>query len=351
MKRKVIAFALIGATSAYAMADDEDAVKSVGGGSSSVTIYGVADMGITREGGGPGGTVYRMTSGGMSGSRIGFRGIEDLGGGLAAIFGMEAGVYMDTGASAQGGVLFGRQSYVGLTGKGGELTMGRLYSFMDKHLARVDPFVTNSPAQMDNLLVKGYTVRAENGVKYVTPSMNGVKVGVMTGLGEVAGDFSAKRYLGGVLSYENGPLYVGVAHQNLNTLSATNVKGKNNKTLFGGSYDFKVVRMHLGYAINKTTEGAATTEDTRDYALGASVPVFGTDHVLADVVFRKDRSSTSNNARMYGVGYLHALSKRTSLYTVYARVSNTNKAAYTIAPSAAGGAGTNALMLGVRHIF
>src|SRR5690242_19768950 len=86
---------------------------------SSVTIYGVADAGLVFESGGSAGSSRNVSSGVASGNRLGFKGREELGGGMAVIFNLENGYNIDTGTAGQGALLFGRQAYVGLTGAGG----------------------------------------------------------------------------------------------------------------------------------------------------------------------------------------------------------------------------------------
>ena len=101
--------------------------------SSSVTIYGIADLGVERltNVGASGGGLTRMP--GLTGSlpsRLGFRGSEDLGDGLKAIFTLEMGIGLDTGTFNQGGRAFGRQAFVGLSGPWGSVTLGRNYSML-----------------------------------------------------------------------------------------------------------------------------------------------------------------------------------------------------------------------------
>ena len=93
----------------------------------SVSIYGIVDAGLVRESGGPDGNVTGLGGGVASGSRLGFRGKEDLGGGLSANFLLENGFNSDNGTLGQGGLLFGRQMYVGLSGNFGAVRMGRQY--------------------------------------------------------------------------------------------------------------------------------------------------------------------------------------------------------------------------------
>ena len=137
MKKSLLALAVLGAFAGAASAQ------------SSITIYGIADAGIVAESGNPAGSVTKLTSGVSAGSRLGFRGTEDLGGGLAAIFALETGILLDTGGNAQGqvfanqnGLVFGRQDYVGLTGGFGAVTAGRQYNPYFITVNTVDPFGT-----------------------------------------------------------------------------------------------------------------------------------------------------------------------------------------------------------------
>eukprot|EP01040_Poterioochromonas_malhamensis_P026971 gene26971-34042_t len=107
MKKSLLALSLL---SAFGVASAQ----------SSVTMYGVVDAGITYDNGPSAGTVTKLESGIESGSRLGFRGTEDLGSGLKALFVLEQGFDIDTGRSGQGGRLFGRQAWVGLNSEYGQ---------------------------------------------------------------------------------------------------------------------------------------------------------------------------------------------------------------------------------------
>ena len=94
-----------------------------------VTIYGLVDAGLVSERGGSAGSVTKVTSGIGSQSRLGFKGTEDLGNGLSAIFQLETGVKIDDGALDSANTIFNRQAYVGLKSKdAGTLTLGRQYT-------------------------------------------------------------------------------------------------------------------------------------------------------------------------------------------------------------------------------
>ena len=140
MKKSLLALAVLGAFTGIASAQ------------TSVTIYGVVDAGITREDNGVT-TTNRLDSGNQSGSRLGFKGNEDLGGGLSAQFLLEQGFNVDTGTLGQGGRMFGRQAYIGLTGNFGQLRLGRQKTVMYDALLAIDPFGIANKGGMDRLFV------------------------------------------------------------------------------------------------------------------------------------------------------------------------------------------------------
>ncbi|RZI41890.1 porin [Herbaspirillum sp. HC18] len=113
MKKSLLALAVLGAFAGVASAQ------------TNVSIYGVADVGIERTKLSPGQSTTRLSSGIQSGSRLGFKGSEDLGGGMSAIFALENGYDISNGALGQGGLLFGRQAWVGLNGGFGAVKFGR----------------------------------------------------------------------------------------------------------------------------------------------------------------------------------------------------------------------------------
>jgi predicted porin len=337
MKRFLLLAASLGAVTALAQAQTQ------------LTIYGIADLGIVSEHGGPAGSVLKLTSGIANGSRLGFKGAEDLGGGMSALFTLESGILADTGAMGQGGLLFGRQAFVGLSGPLGALKLGRQYTFIDSTMGVVDPFYLGFAGRMSNVFAAGYVSRFDNGVMFNSPNMNGFTADLAYGFGEVAGSISAKRYYGAAAGYSQGPLFVRLAHQDSNTLSTTLVAGSARNTVLGGTYNFGAVRGHAAYGVSKTTSGI-TTVDSADAMIGATVP-FGPHALLASYVRRNDRLIAANDARQIAVGYTHALSKRTTLYTAYARIHNSNTGRYVVGNATEAGSGDKAFNLGMRHTF
>lgn len=340
MKKSLLALAVLGAFAGAASAQ------------TSVTIYGIADAGIVLESGGPAGSVSKLTGGVASGSRLGFRGVEDLGGGLSAFFVFEHGINLDTGNSPQGvtaaapqGIAFGRSTYVGLRGNFGSFQLGRQYSPGFIILSAIaDPFGTGTAGQASNIMSQS-GLRTNNTIKYELPKLNGFNGSLAYGFGEVPGDTSAARSVAGSFGYANGPVNVAIGFHNQNIPGTDNSK----TTILAGTYDFRVVKAHLAYDKNTGLTGTGSTDNT-DFLLGATIP-FGQHTVLTSFIHKNDKTALDRDANQWAVGYLYALSKRTDLYTVYARVNNKNGATYNIGNASAAGSGDKAFNLGLRHTF
>lgn len=318
-------------------------VSAVAQAQSSVTVYGVVDAGLVLERGGAAGNTQNISSGVGSGSRIGFKGKEDLGGGMTAGFVLENGFTVDTGAAGQGGLLFGRQAYVCLSSKqAGAVSMGRQYMPYYKALRDVaDPFVTGFAGNVQNIFFP--STRVDNSVEYITPRFNGFSADVLYGFGEVAGDSAKNRSIGGAVSYDNGPLSLVLAHHQRDNATAT---AHSRNTMLAGRYRIGGVTTHAAYSRNQDVLG----NGSRDALLGVSVAV-GADKLLASYVDRHDESPAHQRAHQVAVGYLHPLSVRTDLYAAYGHLVNRNGANFHVGTATDSGAGTTGLNLGVRHVF
>lgn len=162
-----------------------------------IDIYGVVDLGVVYNSDFGGGSVTRLNSGNLSGSRVGFKGNEDLGGGLSAHFVLENGFAADTGALQQGGRLFGRQAFVGLKSKEfGTLNLGRQYPVFalpigsDTAALRYGTNIMVHPLDLDFL---AGTMRVNNAVTYESPLYGGFQYRLQYALGEQPGDSSNNR--------------------------------------------------------------------------------------------------------------------------------------------------------------
>ena len=370
---------------------------------SSVTLFGTVDATVQQVRGDSNGRVTRMVEGGLTSNRVGFRGTEDLGGGLAASFHLEAGIAMDDGqgagsnsnnqASGAGtavagrqGLTFNRRSTVSLSSTSwGELRLGRDYTPSFWNTTLYDPFGTRGVGSANNLnLGKGVFAvptndRASNSIGYFLPStLGGVFGQVMYAMGEnastatIAGvgatpgpiDHSKDgNYVGARIGYASGPLSAAIGLGRTTYARAQTAvtpfafaSGDYSAVNFGGSYDFNVVKVMAQYHVERrelmaapgtNTEGRATS-----WLLGVHVPV-GAGLIRASYVNVSQNAEAGNNAaRQLAIGYVHNLSKRTALYTTYARVDNRRGSLYNNgrATTTAGG-DTSGLDIGLRHTF
>jgi predicted porin len=402
------------------------AVAGVASAQSSVTLFGVVDASVSGYSNKsdlavpslttpflPGSIKVSRTAlanSGYNSSRLGFRGTEDLGGGLAASFWLEAPISNDDGQ--QGIATFARRSTVSLSGGFGEIRLGRDYTPTFWNDTVFDPFGTNGVGT--NLIstantsfgawlggatttVPGITnvtgsnyVRASNTVGYfLPPNLGGFYGQVMYGFHErdkydpgaatptALNSQRTGRYVGGRFGYANGPLDVAASYgqstigDNFFVGTTTNVKTFN----VGASYDFGVVKLfgELSKAKNEVDTDsfvltAPTDIDLKGWLLGVTVPV-GPGLIRASysaVKYDFNLPTTpffttdDPKANKFAIGYVHNLSKRTALYATVARIRNKNGANLTLGgPSFAtsfGGAAyapktSTGYDFGIRHAF
>ena len=355
MKRSLIALAAL-------------AVVGAASAQSSVTMFGVVDATLA-FGNGDTANKTQLTNSGYNSSRLGFRGVEDLGGGLKAGFHLEAGVNNDNGTGSAtstnnqnaGGALagmagsqgltFNRRSTVSLMGSAGEIRLGRDYTPQFWSATVYDPFGTNGVGTTRALVGSGSIagnnvyVRASNSIGYLSPTVSGFGVWAQTYFGENAsnagqiGDGSAIR-----VTYDQGPLSLAVAFSKT-TIGAGNDLSTTN---FGGSYNMGVAQLIAFW--NKDSASIAGAKDVTGYTIGALVPVAPAGTVR--VSFSSSDNGAGAKTDKFALGYVHDLSKRTALYGTFASVSNSGLAAQALngATTKAGGSSTG-FDLGIRHAF
>lgn len=353
MKKLHVALAFAGAVAGTAHAQ------------SAVEVYGVLDMGFVRESGtiagldsnGPaaGGTPItaggnKLTSGAQSGTRLGFKGTEDLGGGLKGLFVLETGVSADRGGFNQGNLAFGRQSFVGLQGNFGTVTVGRQYTSYFLALNQVaDPFASGLAGNAQNLMLPpsyaegDRAIRMNNTIKYASPIIAGFSGEAAYGFGEVAGNQGANRVVSGSIGYDMKPVAIRLAHYRKNNDDDTN---RISSTMLAANWDFTVAKLFAAYADNDWFD-----VKSRDYLLGVSVP-YGPHTFIASYIRKDGRGAfSSSDAEQAGIGYLYKLSKRTNLYAAYGRIDNDGAATFTVGNNSENGTSKAAFNLGVRHLF
>jgi predicted porin len=373
---------------------------------SSVTIYGNMDaaMTVARSGSGttlPGGVtaspastrVTKLDSGIGPGSRLGFRGREDLGEGLTANFVMEMGMAVDSGALQQGGLPFGRQIYVGLAGKNWTLTAGRQYGPLDVAFGSTDVtygfYWGNPVAASGHGLYASVGSAAGSGTFTSTARIDNSVQGTMN-FGPVtaklmlaAGNENTRgtgRLVNPAVAYNAGPVSVHASYLRMRqaeaSLTATASPETVSEWVVGGTYDFRVAKLGAGaYEFTgpknranlsaSNTVGAAgaspfafSWDKTRTIWAGAAIPLsnsklsFNISRVTYDYATGPDGSST-----VIGGVYEYFLSKRTSMFASYGRVKNDSHSRTpliaTITAVVPNGFGSNpsAMSMGVRHQF
>lgn len=348
MKKSLIALAVLAASGA-AMAQ------------SSVTLFGVVDA-TYAYGSGSVANKSQLTNSGYNSSRLGFRGVEDLGGGLSASFWLEAGVNNDNGTggvtntnnqaatSTGGGLVFNRRSTVSLNGGFGEVRLGRDYTPQFWNLTVFDPFGTNGvgTTQTLNSSLGGPTsVRASNSIGYFLPGKLGGFYGqAQYYMGENLSNAANKKDGNGLAlraGYANGPINVALAFSDTKYL-AGDIKSFN----LGGQYDLGMAKIMAHYSSDDIKNGNEGT----GFLIGGLIPVGAGEVRLAYSTYKIDTVGADPRSNKLALGYVHNLSKRTALYTTFARVSNKNGAAQSLNGSVtAANRNSTGYDFGIRHSF
>lgn len=282
----------------------------------SVQIYGIMDTTIryTTNETAAGGSKLLLGDGHLTGSRLGFQGTEDLGGGLKAIFNLESGILPDTGTLGAGGGLFGRNSSVGLTGSFGSVKFGRMFNTAHDMIGSYEPMAVPNTGLV-GFQSQYTTVRFDNMIKY-NGTFGDFSVGAGYAFGEVAGDTRSGSKYGASLAYKNGPLRVGGAYQVRNTVTAyygTTVP-VSDSTLWtvGGTYDLGDAKLYLGYTDHKLD--AANRKNHVIYT-GLKYAFTPTINFIGQVDYDKLTNATESGTRYTSSAMvLYSLSKRTELY-------------------------------------
>lgn len=247
----------------------------------SVVLYGAIDNGIGYTNNVQGAHLWQAEQAIGFGNRWGLRGSEDLGGGLKAIFTLESGFNSQTGGTAQGGRLFGRQAFVGLSREGfGSVTAGRQYDSVVDYvgvLAASKRFAKQFGAHIGDADNFFNSVRINNTVKYGSASFGGFSFGGLYGFsnqasGDAGAGFSNNRAFSGGVSYNNGPLHAGAGYVQLDHPSNGNTGGNNTNGAVAGDYATINTNIFYGSAVSQQRVwAAAATYEIGQATLGATV--------------------------------------------------------------------------------
>jgi predicted porin len=291
MKKSIFALAALGAFAGIAHAQ------------SSVTLYGIVDEGFNINTNAGGKHLYNLTSGVLQGSRFGLRGAEDIGGGMKIIFVLENGFDLNSGKLGQGGLMFGRQAYVGMSSRFGTVTLGRQYDSVVDYVGPLEVgdqwggYLAAHPGDLDNF---NNDFRTNNTVKYTSADYGGLRLGGTYSFGGQAGNFTGNQIWSLGASYNNGPLVLGVGYLNARQPAQANgLFGNNQSTgvasvvttpVFSGytsANTYQVIGAGGAYTFGAATIGA-TYSNTKFANLGAVAPS----------AFRKGDTATFNNAEI-----------------------------------------------------
>ena len=357
MKKSLLALAVLGTFAGAASAQ------------SSVTLFGVVDLNLQYINNGNAGTQYTMGQDGLASSRLGFRGVEDLGGGLTASFWLEGALNPDIGTST--GQTWQRRSTVSLAGGWGEVRLGRDYTATFWNSTIFDPFGTNGVGSAGNLVFAtpaipsggayGTLVRDNNMVGYFLPS--GI-AGGLYGQAQIAAGENAPggKYFGIRLGYASGPFNIAGAYGKTQVTIAAipPLPADQDGTAynFGASWNFGFMSLSGYYGRIEIGNG-----DQNNWFIGAQAPVgVWTFKASYGQVDRSDSTPGSvfegQKANQFAIGATYDLSKRTALYGTWAGINNKNGASFRVGALQnvpAGGVNPNdnsqGLQLGVRHSF
>ena len=333
---------------------------------SSVTLYGVADLFFGQmEKGAPGKQLKQtvVDTDGLSSSRWGFKGAEDLGGGLKANFVLEGGMKMDTGEQKTAGSIFDRVATVGLSGTFGAVTLGRQATPYDALRASTNNTYDSKALTATDIVwgkdrsyseVTAYESRLSNSIAFTSANYSGFSGAVAVNFGENKGlglnnvSVDAGQAVSLNAQYASGPLLVGMAYQaqktqNAATTAASTGTVSTQYTLIAGSYDFGLAKLTAGY---NTAKADATNAKDKQYQVGVTVPFSKGASVAFG--YAKGKGEIAGKDGKNGTGYslvgVYDLSKRTTLYAGWMD---------TQAKSAAGAETykNSAVAIGVRHKF
>lgn len=332
---------------------------------SSVTLYGVADIGIEYLNHVPDATrqssnLFRMTSGNIAGSRWGMRGVEDLGGGLKGVFVLEGGMVLDTGMASQGGRLFGRKAYVGLDSNAfGQFTMGRHHNLMFDLIITYDPmyFAPKYSAFSHDPWLAG---RVDNAAKY-TGKFGGLTISGLYSFGvdstvangsEVPGNSRVGRDMSAGFSYQAGKFRFGGVYDQLNGNSASKASLTERRYVGAAAVDVGPVTAYLGY--RRLVSQLVTTMSRTDLMWAGANWNLAPNFALTGALYKTNDRTSARDPISFVVSADYRLSKRTDAYVTASFTKNKGGSALSANGydgSVLPGENQIGAVIGMRHSF
>ncbi len=320
-----------------------------------VTVYGLADFYLENGYNGVN-NIQRLQSGGLSGSRVGFKGNDVVCKGVDAFYNLEAGLNINNGTSGQGAVLFGRQAYAGLEGKKwGALSVGRQYApvflanviFMGGGLYGGMAYGNASDNFFDASIA-----RINNSINYVTPKILGFTLDAFYGLGETSqtkGQINVGNVFSYSVQYDLGAFSAiasSLTRQTTPTVSGT-------WKVASATYDFKVVKIAVMY---QTQKDLSEPENNYFDEISAYVPL-GQGGLLIDYGTLHNKLMVNADAKFECLRYEYFWTKRTTIYTGIGNMINEANANFGIFGSTGApltivkGNNERSIILGAKILF
>lgn len=326
---------------------------------SSVTLQGTVDLGVAYVKGSETSRT-QLISGGNTTSKLVFRGVEDLGGGLYAMYWLESGFNADngtfhatntnnqpSGATTAGGMTFNRRSIVGIGGPWGEIHLGRDWSpNHEPYTGKFDPFGLSAGVALNYIgSITPNQIRASNDITYITPQfLGGFSVNTQHWLGENASGSPTSNDGtgdGARLSYDNGPLNATVA-----LVRTKYAAGNAIYRSVAAAYDFGPAR--LSFIGTKNQQGVLKESG---WLVGVTVPVGATLLKASYSTLGVDRPGDPEGKKL-ALGAVYNLSKRTAVYSTFAWIRNSGGARYALTgATTAPNRSSSGFDLGIRHNF
>ena len=302
------------------------AATSAAHAQSSVTLYGIVDVGIeyTNHAARDGGSAFRLKSGNRNTSRWGVRGVEDLGGGLSAVFRLESGIDATNGRFSDGpDSIFARRATIGLTGPWGAVTLGRNFTVTYDYLLPFDPmgYARNYSWAASSMATggrkDGLFTRASNAVRY-DGRLGSFRFGAMYGFGNAPGSLKTGSKYDFALGYESGPFAAVITFDRQNgaadSVTPADLVDSIRGIHAGLSYDFGKLKAMAGYRHYRRTFRAATAKQLSDMVwAGGSYRVTPAFSLIA-AVYHQNVKGGGADPTLLSLRAQYALSKRTMLY-------------------------------------
>jgi len=285
----------------------------------SYTLYGKIDAFAEYDTGGSLGNRVAFDSGGLAGTRWGVKGNTSLSGvapDLKAIFQLEGGLFVGNGRQAQGGRLFGRQAYAGVSGNFGTVTFGRQYTPLLVTVATFDAFGQGygSPTN-DGHVSFGLDSRYDNALIYSTPDMAGLSANAMVALGGKTGSTGNNRAAGLNLGYSIGSLDVGLAFQRDDHYLATT--GTVQNAFLGASYKVGTAKLMGGYGTVKSSPDVGADTRRNEWLIGSQINVTQRGELWLNYGTGRTRDlAVSDRATAISAAWVQKVTKEARVYVV-----------------------------------